>query len=134
MTSTESVGTLLLTDEKGRVRTPKERRENALDEFERSGVSGAKFAAIVGTKYSTFAGWVHRRRRERGMGGKSGAPKNSAATVRLLEAIVDKSAVGTAAKLSLILPSGVRIDIADPPQATLAAVFLRAWEKAASAC
>ena len=130
MTFTESNGDLLRTDEKGRVRTPRERRESLLDEFERSGVSGAKFAEITGLKYSTFAAWVSQRRRARSSGAKQEAPKNAATTVRWLEALVDKSASNATGHLSLILPNGVRIEIVDATQATLAAVFLRAWEKA----
>ena len=57
---------LLKTDVLGRVRVSSARRESILDEFERSGVSGQAFAAHLGMKYSTFAGWMQRRRRERG--------------------------------------------------------------------
>jgi transposase len=53
---------MLKTDEAGRVQTPVERRERLLDEFDRSGLSGAKFAALAGIKYSTFATWAARRR------------------------------------------------------------------------
>ena len=56
---------LLRQDVKGRVQTPAARREELLDEFDRGGLSGAKFAALVGVKYSTFAFWVARRKRER---------------------------------------------------------------------
>ncbi len=44
MTSTMENGALRRTDTLGRVRTPTERREALLDEFERSGLSAAKFA------------------------------------------------------------------------------------------
>jgi hypothetical protein len=53
----------LKTDDLGRVRTPQARRESLLDEYERSGLSGAKFAALTGIKYSTFATWAQRRRK-----------------------------------------------------------------------
>ena len=59
---------VLKTDELGRVRTPTARRESLIQEFERSGLSGAKFAALTGIKYSTFASWLQKRRR-RGGGG-----------------------------------------------------------------
>lgn len=39
---------VLKTDEKGRIRTPAKRREKLLDEFEQSGLSGRKFAELVG--------------------------------------------------------------------------------------
>jgi len=64
MTSTDD-GTILKTDDRGRVRTPVDRREALLDEFERSGVSGMKFAQLAGIKYATFANWIQKRRRTR---------------------------------------------------------------------
>jgi transposase len=66
MTPTEEA--ILKTDVLGRVRTSRERREHLLDEFERSGLSGQKFAALVGIKYPTFATWAQKRRRQRGSG------------------------------------------------------------------
>ena len=56
---------VLKVDEAGRVWTPRELREAALDEFEWSGMPATQFAGEVGVKYSTFA-WVQKRRRERG--------------------------------------------------------------------
>ncbi len=53
---------LIKTDETGRVRTPAVRRESLLEEFDRSGLSGPKFAALAGIKYQTFATWVRKRR------------------------------------------------------------------------
>jgi hypothetical protein len=41
----------MTTDARGRVRVPVERREALLDEFERSGLSGVKFAQMAGLKY-----------------------------------------------------------------------------------
>ena len=43
------------TDALGRVRTPRARREALLAEFARSGISGQKFATLVGINYQTFA-------------------------------------------------------------------------------
>jgi hypothetical protein len=48
MTSTKEGPKLLKTDTRGRVRTPRARQESLLDEFARSGLSGAKFAALAG--------------------------------------------------------------------------------------
>jgi outer membrane protein assembly factor BamB len=42
-------------DSKGRVRVSRERREQLLDEFEKSGLSGAQFARTVGVKYQIFS-------------------------------------------------------------------------------
>lgn len=52
----------LKTDAVGRVRTPAAKRAEILEAFERSGVSGVEFAALVGVKYPTFAAWVQARR------------------------------------------------------------------------
>ena len=66
MTNTTLPDEVLKTDVLGRVRTPAERREALLEEFARSGVSGRKFAALVGINYQTFASWVQQRRQARG--------------------------------------------------------------------
>ena len=68
---------VLKSDGLGRVRTPVARRQSLLEEFEKSGLSGAKFAALAGVKYSTFAGWLHQRRRR---GGRPRAGKSSVDT------------------------------------------------------
>jgi hypothetical protein len=50
-------------DAMGRVRLPRARREELLDEYERNGISGVQFAAYVGIKYSTLASWIQKRQR-----------------------------------------------------------------------
>ena len=50
MTPTTLPDEILKTDVMGRVRTPKARRQALLEEFERSGVSGKKFAGLVGVR------------------------------------------------------------------------------------
>lgn len=86
----DSDGAILKTDEKGRVRTPAARRESLLDEFERSGLSGAKFAALAGIKYPTFAVWAQQRRRQRG--GRTTVRARPNDPVRWLEAVVEAAA------------------------------------------
>jgi hypothetical protein len=115
MTSTTETTKVLKTDAKGRVRVPRERRAALLDEFERSGLSGAKFAAHYGLKYPSFAGWVQQRRRERA------APAPTAGGVRWLEAVAES----TAAALTLHLPGGASLEITGPAQVPLAAALLR---------
>jgi hypothetical protein len=117
---------LLKTDVRGRVRTPVERREALLDEFERSGLGGPKFAALVGVKYQTFAGWVHERR-------KKGLVAPAAMPLRLVEAVVSaepkkqSGVAGTAASiLQVHLGGGVRLEIGDAAQVKLAAALLKA--------
>ena len=100
-----------------------ERREGLLDEFERSGLSGAKFAALMGLKYPTFAGWVQRRRRQRGSG--PAGPLKSADSLHWLEAVVEQ-AQGSAGVAVLHLPGGARLEIRDGQQVAVAAALLRA--------
>jgi hypothetical protein len=126
--------TILKTDSKGRVQTPPERRESLLDEFERSGLSGVKFAELAGVKYQTFAAWAARRRKQRGVvpaGVKAVDP------VRWLEAVVSdaKAPVATlVAPVKLRLPTGVWIEVSDLNQVNLAAALAQALERAPAGC
>lgn len=116
---------VLKTDGLGRVQTPAARREQLLNEFERSGLSGKKFAALVGIKYPTLATWRQKRRRDRGVG----APAKRSKTVRWVEAVVEGSN-GEAKPLVLELPGGARTEIKDAQQAALAGALLRTLAKA----
>lgn len=111
---------LMTTDERGRVRVPVERREALLDEFERSGLSGTKFARMAGLKYPTFALWVQKRRKSRKAEGEAPA-------VTFAEAIVDRGAgvmIG-ASGLAIELPGGARMMVQSPMQLQMAAELLR---------
>ena len=61
----EEAGQILSRDARGRVLVSRERREALLGEYDRSGMSGVKFAQYVGIKYSTLAYWLQSRRRHR---------------------------------------------------------------------
>ena len=61
----EEAGQILSQDTRGRVLVSRERRESLLEEYDRSGMSGVKFAQYVGIKYSTLAYWLQSRRRHR---------------------------------------------------------------------
>jgi hypothetical protein len=121
----DTTSMILKTDSRGRVRTPVGRREELLDEFERSGLSATKFAALVGVRYQTFATWVQQRKGERKKG--AGRPRGSKA-VCLVEAVVDASA-GEAAggALRLLLPGGATMEVRNKTQAALAAQLLQAF-------
>jgi hypothetical protein len=126
---------LLKQDVRGRVQTPTARREELLDEFERGGLSGGKFAALVGVKYSTFASWVAKRKRARA--GKSGAKNTtSVGALRLVEAMLpagcEVHATSRAEALSVHLVGGMRLEITHESQARLAAALLKALEAARS--
>ena len=118
---------LLKTDVMGRLRTPKERREKLLDEFEQSGLSGGEFATVVGIKYQTFATWVQDRKRARKQIALAGANSDSTRKVNWLEAVVDKAASSNGG-LMIRLPCRARVEISDAGQVGLAAALLRALE------
>ena len=114
--------------------TPPERREALLDEFEHSGLSGAKFAKLAGIKYQTFAAWAARRRKQRAV---TSVPAQSSGPVRWLEAVVGEnpSAVGSApGSLKLHLPGGVWIEIVDLKQVPLAVALLQALQPRQRPC
>jgi hypothetical protein len=113
---------LIKTDARGRMQRTPEQREKMLDEYERSGLSGPKFAALCGVKYQTFASWLARRKSQR-------QPRRKAATqIRWLEASVQPAAT-SATGLMLQLPGGVRAQIAHPSHIPLAAALVRALEQ-----
>jgi hypothetical protein len=55
----------LSQDALGRVLVTRERRESLSEEYDRSGMSGVRFAQYVGIKYTTLAYWLKRRRQQR---------------------------------------------------------------------
>jgi len=134
MTSPQPKEVILKSDTRGRVFTPAARRESLLDEFERSGLSGAKFAQLTGLKYSTFACWLQRRRQERGAAPVTGQ-KDPVAATRWLEAVVEQPSPGPGPDpVRVRLSSGAWVEVQHAGQAALVAALVRAWEKATPAC
>ncbi len=124
--TTQADEVVIKADVLGRVRTSRERREQLLDEFEKSGLTGQKFAEVVGIKYQTFATWAQKRRRQRGAYPAVKTPKQ----LRWLEAVVGElQDTGGKNPLVLELPGGAKVQINDAKQAALAAVLLRALQK-----
>ena len=80
MTSTMGQDQIVKVDRIGRIKTPRERREALLAEFDQSGMSGQQFAKWAGIKYGTFITWVQKRRRK-------GAP-GKAEEVQWVEAVM----------------------------------------------
>jgi hypothetical protein len=126
MTSTNGGLEIFKTDARGHIRMPVERREALLDEFEKSGLSGAKFARLAGIHYGTFATWAQRRRKERAASGT--APGSG--PVRLIEATVEGAtrtetgSMADAGGLVIELPGGGRVRVESPMQLRLAAELL----------
>ena len=134
MTSLDGSEELLKLDARGRVLISKERREALLDEFERSGMSGAQFARLAGIKYGTFSGWAFKRRcavRER-RSGPTAAGCEGSGSVKLVEAIIGEAggsdgsnqpgrgSPGSGA-LRLDLPGGCRVWLESPVHLAMAA-------------
>jgi transposase-like protein len=101
-------------DRRGRVNWPRERREELLAEYERSGLSQAAFARREGVRYPTFAHWVQERRR-RASGEAAGV------VPRFVE--VGVPATSSSPELSVTLPGGL---VARGADATALASLVRA--------
>ena len=132
MTKTESGVEILPVDRRGRVRVSLQRREELLDAFAKSKLSGQKFAQLTGIKYSTFAAWANKRRHQQSALAPDLPSPGPSSAVEWLETVVTNAQKSTpsAAGLMLVrLPSGAAIELANAAQAPLAAAFLRAWEK-----
>jgi hypothetical protein len=126
--SAGSTSLIIRSDVRGRVLTPRARREALLAEFDRSGVSATRFAELSGIKYQTFAGWLHCRRRKGQLPGNSG--ENAAPNVAWLEAVVRDGQSGSESSgLVLHLPGGVRAEITSSRHIGFAAALVRALEK-----
>jgi len=139
MNTTPSDAVILKTDALGRVKTPAARREQLLDEFERSGMSGVAFAEFVGIKYQTFATWAQLRRRKRKTVTGPKPPIKDAVTkpVRWMEAVMEQAqspATADQSSLVLHLPGGARVEITDIKQVLLAAALVRALVQPALPC
>ena len=132
MTSTNDETTVLRTDTRGRVRVPAQRREELLDEFERSGISAMRFAQMAGVNYGTFANWRQKRRSARAQQSQgqsqaaaAQAPSVGAARpVPLFEAFLEPGRGVGGGALSIELPAGARLIVESPVQLRLAAELL----------
>jgi len=125
MTHLEAKQRILKTDSRGRVQTPPERREALLDEFERSGLSGTRFAEMVGVVPVTFSAWVCQRRRKRAANSKK--PGGQIKPVTLLEAVVEnRRSAGASSSEGIVLEldGGAKIDVRTPEQLRLVAELL----------
>jgi transposase-like protein len=123
MTVMESGAEILKVDEVGRVRTPPEKREAMLAEYERSGMTGAQFARFVGVRYSTLMYWLQKRRKNAGQGEERASLRKD--HPRWLEARVEGE-VPKSENVVVELGDGVRMLVGSRTQAELPGEVLRA--------
>jgi len=95
-----------------------------LEEYEKSGMSGAAFAEHVGMKYTTLASWIQKKRERPPCGQKAPGEK---LPVQWVEAVVPASPGAEVCRsgLQIRLVGGSVMEISDSNGAQLAAVILR---------
>src|SRR5476649_1626880 len=93
MTSTMGQEQIVKMDRIGRVKTPRERREALLAEFDHSGMGGQQFAKWAGIKYGTFITWVQKRRRKAAASQADDklVPTGMKSEVRWVEAVMENA-------------------------------------------
>jgi hypothetical protein len=131
MTSTASLLSareILKQDSLGRVRTPFGKRQEILAAFDGSGMSAARFSAMVRINYSTFRNCVQERNQKQGQDSAlTGAAMKP--QVQWIEAEMACGAkprcAGNGMEIEL-LGGGARLRVRDERDAELAAVMLRA--------
>ncbi len=105
------------------VHVSQQRREAILDEFERSGMSAAAFAKRHGIKYSTFAGWSLKRR-------KQGRPTDG--IPKLAEVIIEQVAPtlgDSSTSLRVHLPGGAWLEFdGNEAHSRLAVQFIKSLQ------
>jgi hypothetical protein len=120
--------TILKTDALGRVTITREKRDELLDAFDRSGLKGAQFARLAGVNYGTFASWVQDRRHARGEYEFERKPpaRTTAQPLRLMEATLAQPSPASApvTPFEVLLPGGAKLLIADSSHIALAAQLL----------
>ncbi len=119
---------ILKTDKRGHVRMPPERREALLAEYDRCGLSLARFTELAGVRYSTFATWLQHRRIKAGAA-PQGMAKDRPRPVRFAEVLVDGTlppAPSVACALKVSLPGGVHLVLTEASQVPLAAQLIAA--------
>jgi hypothetical protein len=121
----------LSQDARGRVLVSRERRESLLAEYDRSGMSGVRFAQYLGIKYTTLAHWVRSRRRQRQreklLMKASAEAEAGRSNGRWIEAVVDQNGSPTrvpSGALRIYFGAGAYCQISTAAEVALAAELL----------
>ena len=122
-TNTTEACQVLPVDTRGRVRVSMQRREALLSQFDKSGMTGKRFAAWAGINYQTLCGWLQRRR-------KAGSQQPAVAepsSLQWVEATLEGESRQAPGRGVLVvhLLGGARMEIGDGLSASLAAEVLR---------
>lgn len=109
---------IIKCDRKGRLRYTAECKQELIEAYEASGLSGPKFAELHGVKYQTLVSWLKKRRRA-GAGGQ--------ALVAFVPAELEHEPRGHAGTLpvELLLPDGMRLVVHAAGQVELAVRIIR---------
>jgi len=100
---------ILKTDRCGRVWTPREKRQEILAEYDRSGMSAAEFARWSGVKYPTLANWLQKRRRE---SQDAGSQSGQSDALSWVEAVCSAPAqVEKGAEVVITLGGAIRVEV-----------------------
>lgn len=114
---------ILKTDRAGRVRVPRERQQQIVAEWGKSGLSAMRFAAAIGVKYQTLSGWI---RRHGGRGEAGSAALASTVHGHWLEMAVAPGPAHSTSGLRVELPGGAALVVGDAGQIPLVIQLLRA--------
>jgi len=110
---------LLKLDSRGRIQISSERRTALLDEFDRSGMTGAGFARHYGIKYTTFAHWIRMRKKA----AQQQQHANPGTGEKFL--LVTNREPTSSPGLTVDLPHGAKVNIATTAEAELVGALIR---------
>lgn len=123
---------LIKTDCLGRLLIKPEHREALLDKFEQGTLSAQQFAKQHGIKYTTFATWNQKRKRQQDGYPDKVDPKDSQLMNSLTEVVALSQNVSTASStsnaLNIKLGSKTEFNLSDETQIPLAAKLILALE------
>jgi hypothetical protein len=120
-TNDDLPATIIKSDRTGRPHYTQQYKDEVLAAYDASGMSGPAFAEHCGLKYSTFAGWVSKRRREEDQNSTPGGNPTNQQFV-----LADFGTGPASGELRIELPGGASARLSDADQAGLLAALIKA--------